>query len=92
MDRELGLASYHDQRREVADVVKELTIIHAARLLLAYEAYKIYETVNVTTPVVFDKARLVLTQPCFHFTSVMPASLDIILYETGDIYQCFNNN
>ena len=41
--------------------MKELTIIHAARLLLAYEAYKIYETVNVTTPVVFDEVRLILT-------------------------------
>ena len=85
MDRELGLASYHDQRREVADVVKELTIIHAARLRLAYETYKIYGSVNVTTPVVLDEMGLVLTQPCFHFTSVMPASLDIILYEDNDI-------
>ena len=85
MDRELGLASYHDQRREIADVVKELTIIHAARLRLAYETYKIYESVNVTTPVVLDEMGLVLTQPCFHFTSVMPASLDIILYEDNDI-------
>ena len=54
MDRELGLASYHNQRREVVEVVKDLTIILAARLLLAYETYKIYETVNVTTPVVLD--------------------------------------
>ena len=61
MDRELGLASYHDQRREIADVVKELTIIHAARLRLAYETYKIYESVNVTTPVVLDEVGLVLT-------------------------------
>ena len=84
MDRELGLASYHDQR-EVADVMKELTIIHAARLRLAYETYKIFGSVNVTTPVVLDEMGLVLTQPCFHFTSVMPASLDIILYEDNDI-------
>ena len=86
MDRELGLASYHDQRREVADVVKELTIIHAARLRLAYETYKIYGSVNVTTPVAFDEMRLVLTQPYFHFTRLMPASLAIIPYEVGDIY------
>ena len=33
----------------------------AARLLLAYETYKIYETVNVTTPVVLDEVGLVLT-------------------------------
>ena len=61
MDRELGLASYHNQRREIVEVVKDLTIILAARLLLAYETYKIYETANVTTPVVFDEVELVLT-------------------------------